>query len=177
MMMIVAMVVVMVVIVAVVVMVMVMVICRLKTAHARAEGITERTIGHIGPWRIGTLPFDMVMMAFLHGTHFAFKPQHGCAIFAQHAGRRRDRTKGRMGAICCADMVVLALLKRQNLTAIAANTAIGRWCVADLFHDPFGKCFQHLGVIAQIAGLDELDIRVFSRNLIGKTVNPVNQDA
>ena len=78
MMMIVAMVVVMVVIVAVVV----MVICRLKTAHARAEGITERAVGHIGPWRIGTLSFDMVMMAFLHGTHFVLKSQHRCAIFA-----------------------------------------------------------------------------------------------
>ena len=79
MMMVVAMVVMMVVIVAVVV---VMVICRLEAAHARAEGFTERAVGDVGPWRIGALPFDMVMMAFLHGTHFVLKPQHRCAIFA-----------------------------------------------------------------------------------------------
>ena len=74
-------------------------------------------------------------------------------------------------------MVVLAFIKRQNLTAIAANSAVGRWCVANLFDDPFGKGFQHFGVIAQIAGLDELDIGMRGGNLIGKAVDPVNQDA
>ena len=175
--MVVVMIVIVVVIVIIPMVMVVMMILRLEPAHAGAECVAKFTISHVGARRVGTLPFHVVVVAFLNRPNFAFKPEHLRAVFAQDACWRRDRTKSRMAAIFCADLVGLAVFQGQNLTAIATDPAVGWRRIAVLFHDPFGDSFEHFGVIAQIARLYELDIRVFGGNLVSKAINPVNQDA
>ena len=46
-----------------------------------------------------------------------------------------------------------------------------------MLFDTLCKGFEHLWVIIQIACFDELDVGVFSRDLIGKAVNAVDQNA
>ncbi len=157
--------------------VVVVMICRLQSAHAGTERVTEPTVSHVGARRICPLPFDMVVVAFLYGAHLTFETQNGGAVFAQHAGRGWYGTKGGMCAVLGTDVMMCAFFKRENLTAVATNAAVGWRRVADLFHDPFGKGLKHFGMITQIARLDELNIRVLSSNLVGKAIDPVNQNA
>ena len=67
----VVMVVVMIVVVIMPVVVMVVVIMVVighhQTAHAGAEGITMHAVSHVRAGCIRPLPFDMVVVAFLHG--------------------------------------------------------------------------------------------------------------
>jgi hypothetical protein len=81
-----------------------------------------------------------------------------------------------MAAIFGADVMVLAIFQRQNLTAIAANPTVWWRRVAHLFHDPLGKGFEHLWVITQIAGFDELDACVLGSDLIGEPIDTVDQN-
>jgi len=97
-----------------------------QTAHASAERVTMRAISHVRAGRIGALAFHMVVMAFLNCADFAFEPKHLHTVLAQHAGRRRHRTKGRMCAIFDRDLTAFAILQGQHLAAIPAQSAIGR---------------------------------------------------
>ena len=72
----------MVMIVFMMVVVVIMMVLRNQTAHAGAECITQRTVSHIRPRCIGTLPFDVVMVAFLHGTDLALKSQNLHTVLA-----------------------------------------------------------------------------------------------
>jgi flagellar basal body-associated protein FliL len=69
-----------VVVIMVVVMVMIMVVMvvvmirRLKTTHAGTESITKRTIRDVRARRIGALPFNVVVVAFLNCAHFTLEP-------------------------------------------------------------------------------------------------------
>ena len=55
-------------VVIVVMMMVVMIVPHVQTAHARTEMIAFGTIRHIGPRRICTLTFNMMVVAFLHCT-------------------------------------------------------------------------------------------------------------
>ena len=170
-------VVIMIVVMMVMIMVMVMMmIRRLKTTHAGTEGITKRTIHDVRARRIGALPFNVVVMAFLNCAHFALKAQNGCAVFAQDACRWWHCAESRMASIFSADVMVLATFQRQYLTAIAADSAV-RWRrLTHLFHDPLGKGFQYFGVVTQIASFDELDACVLGSDLIGEPIDAVDQN-
>lgn len=170
------MVVVMVMMVMIMVVMVVVMIRRLKTTHAGTESITKRTIRDVRARRIGALPFDVVVMTFLNRAYFALEPQNGGSVFAQDTCWWRHRPKGRMAAVFGADVMVLAVFQCQNLTAIATNATV-RWRrVADLFHNPLGKGLEHLGVITQIAGFDELDVCVLGSDLIGEPIDTVDQN-
>lgn len=119
----------------------------------------------------------MVMVAFLNCANFALEPQNGGAILTQDTSRGWNCTKSRMASVFGANVMVLATFKSEHLTAVTADATVRGWRVAHLFHDPFGKSFQNLGVIAQITSFDELDVFVFCRHLIGETIDPVDQDA
>ena len=91
--------------VVIIVMVMVMVMMTvvvmgvsLQTAEACTEGIAQRTVRNVGTRCACPLALDVVMVAFLHGTHFGLKADHFGAVFAQYAGRRRDFAVGRVAA-------------------------------------------------------------------------------
>ena len=62
-------------------MMVVVIMLRLKSAKPGAERITQGAIRDVGPGRIGTLPFDVVMMAFLNGTDLSFEPKDLCPVF------------------------------------------------------------------------------------------------
>ena len=119
----------------------------------------------------------MVVMAFLNGTHFAFKANNCRAILAQHAGGRWHLTKGGVLTLFRCNVAMFTIIKGKDLFAVAADPTIGRGGIAGLFGNPFGKGLKHLGVIAQITCLDECNVRMLSRDLIRETVNPVDQDA
>ena len=63
------------------VIIMVVVVAHVQTAHTRAELIAHLTVFDIGTGRIGTLPFNVVMMAFLNGTDLSFEPKDLCPVF------------------------------------------------------------------------------------------------
>jgi hypothetical protein len=92
----------------IIVMVIVLILC-LQTAHAGAEGIAKRAIGHVRARSIRPLAFDVVVVAFLDRADFALKAQHLRAVFAQNTCGRRDRPKGRMTAIFDTDFMGLAV--------------------------------------------------------------------
>lgn len=140
--------VVMMIMVVIMVMMVVMVVLRLKPAHTGAEGVAQAAIRYVRSRCMGTLPFHVVVMTFLNRTNFGLEPQHSDPILAQNACGRRHGPKGRMFAIFGTDMPVAAIFQRQHLFTIATDPAIGRRAVAVLFHDPFGKGFQHLRMVA-----------------------------
>ncbi len=70
------------------------VVLRLKPAHAGAERIAQRAIRHVRAGSRGTLPFHMVVMAFLDRTNLIFEPEDLHPIFAKHAGGRRHSARG-----------------------------------------------------------------------------------
>lgn len=184
MVMIVIMVVMMIMVMVMVVMAVVVMSVTLQTAQTGTEGIAQRTVRNVRPRRARPLAFDVVMMTFLHGTHFGLKADHFGAIFAQYASRRRDFAVGRVAArlkcratLFWRNLVRFAVLNRQNLRTERADTAVRNRNTARLFFDTFCKGFENLWVIIQIARFDELDICVFSGNLIGKAVNTVDQNA
>ena len=65
----------------VIIMVVMVVVAHVQTAHTRAELFAHLTVFDIGTGRIGTLPFDVVMMAFLNGTDLSFEPKDLCPVF------------------------------------------------------------------------------------------------
>ena len=81
-----------------VVMTVVVIGVSLQTAQACTEGIAQRTVRNVGTRCARPLAFHMVMVAFLHGTHFGLKADHFGSVFAQYAGRRRDFAVGRVAA-------------------------------------------------------------------------------
>ena len=119
-----------------------------QPAHPCAERVAMGAVRNVRAWCVCPLPFDVVMVAFLDGTNLGLKTQHLNAVFAQYAGRWRDRAKGGVFPVFRADVVMSAIFKRQHLFAISTNPAIGRGCVTVLLHDAFGKGFQHFGMIA-----------------------------
>ena len=160
----------------VIIMVVMVVVAHVQTAHTRAELIAHLTVFDIGTGRIGTLPFDVVVVAFLHRTDLALEPKDLCPVFTEHAGRRRHRTKGRMATLFDTNVVRVAVFQCQNLATITADTAVRRRGITVLFHDPFGKGLKHFGVIPQVACFDELDTGMFFSNLIGEPVDTVDQN-
>ena len=160
------MVVAMVVIVAVVMIVIVvmMVMPHIQAAFACAERVAQLAIRHVRAGRRGSLPFHVVVMAFLHCTDFGLESQNLDAVFAHHAGGRRDVCKrGMLFALFDWDGLGLATVHRQNLRAIATGAAVWRAHVAQLLGHALCEGFQHFRVIVQIAGFDEMDARVFRR--------------
>lgn len=91
--------------VVIIVMVMVMVMMTvvvmgvsLQTAEACTEGIAQRTVRNVGTRCACPLALDVVMVAFLHGTHFGLKADHFGAVLAQYASRRGNFAVGRVAA-------------------------------------------------------------------------------
>ena len=90
----------------------------------------------------------------------------------------------RSGNAFSLDMMVMAFLrqpnlgfKSQNLRPIFTHGTIHIVASMQNFRHSIGKGGNHLWVVIQIASLDKFDIGVRRRNLIGKAVNPVNQNA
>ena len=119
----------------------------------------------------------MVVVAFLHCADFAFEPKHFGPVFAHDAQRRRRCGKGRVLAVSGTDFALLSPCKGQHLIAVGTDAAVGRRHSPRLFGDPFGEGFQHFGMIAQIAGFDELDAGMLCRNLVGEAIDAVDQNA
>ena len=82
------------------------------------------------------------------------------------------------------DVVVMAFLLKadfgfesQHLFTVLAHLAIH---VAGAFQDlghPVGEGLKHQGMVVQIAGLDELDVRELGCDRVGVVVDPLDQDA
>ena len=127
----------------------------------------------------------MVMMAFLHRPHFGFEAQNLGPVFAHDAGGRRHIAKRRMpgaprlgqgGALFGRDALHRPAFNCEDLRAILTGAAIRRRHGAQLLCHTFGKGFQNLGVITEIAGLNELHGRMLCRDAVGKAVDAVNKD-
>ena len=58
----------------VVMVVMMMVVRCCKTTHPGAEGITKRAVRDVRARCVGTLPFNVVVVAFLNCAYFALEP-------------------------------------------------------------------------------------------------------
>ena len=81
-------------------------------------------------------------------------------------------------------MVMMAFLncanfsfKAQYLRSIFAGTACRRHNVTQLLCDPFRKGRKHIGMVIQIACLDELNVRMRRCDLVGEPINPIDQNA
>ena len=92
------------------------------------------------------------------------------------AARRRDTLP--------LDMMMVAFLRQANLClkakhlrAIFTHGAVHIVAAFDDFPHPVGKGRNHFWMIVQIARLDEFDIGMCGRHLVGKAVNAVNQNA
>lgn len=70
-------------------MIVMMVIGHFESAKPGAEIFTECAIDHIRAGCRGALAFDVVVVAFLNGTDFAFEAEHFGAVLAGHAIMRR----------------------------------------------------------------------------------------
>ena len=81
-----------------VVMTVVVIGVSLQTAQACTEGIAQRTVRNVGTRCACPLALDVVMVAFLHGTHFGLKADHFGAVLAQYASRRGNFAVGRVAA-------------------------------------------------------------------------------
>ena len=82
------------------------------------------------------------------------------------------------------DMMVMAFLrqpnfgfKAQNLRPIFTHGTIHIVASMQNFQHPIGKGGNHLWMVVQIACFDKFDIGIGRCNLVGKAVNPVNQNA
>ena len=82
------------------------------------------------------------------------------------------------------DMVVMAFLRQadliletKHLGAVFAHRAVHVVAAGEDFPHPVSKGGDHLIMIIEVAGLDEFNARMACRNLIGETVDTVNQDA
>lgn len=149
-----------------------------KTAKPGAEGIAKPAIRYIRPRCRRSLAFDMMVVAFLHGTDFVLEPHDGDPVFTQDTSGRWDVAKGWMsGAILGRDLLHRRAVRGEDLCTVSTCPTIGRRVLACLFDYPLGERGQNLGMVAQVGGLDEGDVRVFGSHLIGKAVNSVNQDA
>lgn len=161
-----------------VIMMMVMIMRRLKSANARAERLTQCAIRDIRAGGGCTLPFDVMVVRFLHGADFGLKAQHLRAVFTQYAGRRRRIGKCRMFfAHIRWDRDLFTAIHRQHLGPVRTGSTVGWRVLTSLLNNPLSKGFQHLRMVAQIPCLDELNIRVLSRDLIRKPINTVDQNA
>ena len=161
------------------VMMVVVMVRHVQPALAGTKRVTQLAIGYIGSRRTGALTFHVMVMAFLHRPDLGFKSQYGHTILAHHASRRWHFGQGRVigGAIFGGNVDVPAILSRQNLGAKHAGAAIGWWVCPDLFDDAFCKGFQHFFMVVQVSGLHKGDLGMLGGDLVGKAINPVNQDA
>jgi hypothetical protein len=107
------------------VMMVMMIILHLQTAHAGAEGVTQRAIRHVRSRRRSTLPFHMMVMAFLNSANFGLKAQNLHAVLAHHTRGWWHRGKRWMLAILWFDVMVIAIIKRQDLLAECTYSAVG----------------------------------------------------
>ena len=133
-----------------------------------------------------TLTFHMMVMAFLHRAHLGLKAQNLSAVFAQNTRRGRHIPKrgmtfafflGQGDALFRRDLLDVLPFDGQNLCAVLACPTVWRRSCAVLLQDTLRKRLQHLRVIAQVTRFDEMDIWMFCCNLIGKAVDPVDQNA
>ena len=80
-------------------------------------------------------------------------------------------------------MMVMALLRQahfdletENLLAVLAELAVHVvLAVQDLVH-AIGEGVQHHGVVVQVAGLEELDLRMLRRHPVGVVVDALDQN-
>ena len=98
MVMIVIMVVMMIMVMVMVVMTVVVMGVTFQTAQTCTERIAQRTVSNVRTRCTRPLAFDVVMVAFLHSTHFSLKADHFGAVFAQYAGRRGNFAISRVAA-------------------------------------------------------------------------------
>lgn len=175
---------VMIVIMVMVVMTVVVMGVTFQSAQTRTERIAQRTVRNVRTRCARPLALNVVMVAFLHSADLGLKADHFGAVFAQYAGRRGNFAVGRMAArlecratFLWGNLARLAVLNRENLRAEWADATIRHRNTARLLFDTFRKGFKNLWVIIQIARFDELDVGVFSSNLISKAVNAVDQNA
>lgn len=177
----------MIVVVAVIMMVVVVIMTLgFKAAKAGTEAVAKRTILDVGAGRRRTLPFNVVVVAFLHRAHFRLESQHLRAVFAHDAGGRRCGVEGRVsgaffdgdgGALGGGDLYHLFAFDRQDLRAVLAGCAIGGRHLACLFGDAVGKGGKDAVMIAQVARFGELHLGMRGGDLIGETIDTVDQNA
>ena len=168
------------------VMMVVVIVISLKPAHTRAEGVTQGAVCNIGPRCAGTLPLDVVVVAFLNGANFTLKSQDLGAVFTQNTCGRRHvgecwvifaqlaqfgQPFGRRNLTC------LARIQRQYLSAIATGATVWDWNRAVLFQHALGKGFHHFGMITKVRRFDEFNIRILGGYLVSEPVNPVDQNS
>src|SRR5512138_3323633 len=68
-------------------------------------------------------------------------------------------------------------LEAQYLCAVLAELAVHQvLAVEDLLH-PLGESVQHQGMVVEVAGFHELDLRVARRDQVGVVVDALHQDA
>ena len=165
---------------------MMVVMIGLQAAQAGAERITQGAIGNVRAGCGRALALDVVMVAFLYGADLGFKAQNLRAVFAQNTGWRRHVTKGRVacalfsgerGALLGGDFGNGSVLDGEHLCAILAGAAIWWGDSIGLLANALGKGFEHFRVVAQVTCLDELHVGVFGGDLIGESVDAVDQDA
>lgn len=123
-------------------------VLRLQPAQASAEGIAKAAIRHIRAGRIRPLPFDVMVMAFLHSADLALEAQNLGSVFAHDAQRWGRGGKGRVLAVGRTNFAGFAVSQCQNLITVSTDAAVGRRRGPGLFCDPFCKSFEHLAVIA-----------------------------
>ena len=159
--------------------IMVMVIMRrLKPANARAKRIAQCTVSDVRTLCRCALPFNVVVVRFLHSTNFGLKAQYLGAVFAQHACRRRCVGKCRvLFTHIRRNSDLFTAVHRQHLGPVRTGATVGWRVLTSLLNNPLSKGFQHLGMITQIACFDELNVTVLSRDLIGEPINTVDQNA
>ena len=82
------------------------------------------------------------------------------------------------------DMVVVALLclanlvlEAENLRAVFAHRAVHVVAAFQNFAHPVGESGNHLWMVIQVPCLDELDIRMGRRHLVGEAVDAVDENA
>jgi len=68
------------------------------------------------------------------------------------------------------------VLEAQNLRPVFAQRAVHIVVTVKNFANTVGKCGDDLGMVVQIASLDKFGSGVRRRNLVGKAVDPVNQN-
>ena len=99
----------------------------------------------------------MVVVAFLHRADLRLEAHDLNPVLTQHTGRWRHRAGRRVvrgDTICRRNMPMVAVVEGQHLFAVRADAAVRDRRPGDLFEHAFRKGLEHLGMIAEIAGLD-----------------------
>ena len=72
----------------------------LQPANPCAEGLTQFAFWYVRPRRLGSLTFNMVMVAYLWQTYFSFKPKDLLAIFTHVTIHSVIATKYTFDTLC-----------------------------------------------------------------------------